>query len=1765
MKKLSKILVLVLAVALICTGLILAVSADTGTNDTASYTKGGETVTGDLATAISNADAGTTVKLEGDCKITQTASATVAYSAITFNATISKNLTIDLNGYNLHLPNEGFYINSAVTFTITGNGSITAEAALITSTATATVNVKGTGEGIKINHIATKYSSDNQNRGLLVYGTNAGTFNFENLDIVSNVFVDCRNGVAEGDENNQRAAMFRTDEGTAGTRWNFNRVSFYRDVAHDTGFQDAGAFVYIAGENAKATINNSVIKNSGPLINIAYMQDNKNPDHVFAEINNSHMEVILKQIPTRVSALTCRFRTSDREVMGTMTLTNSWFGGNVYRVFYGIDQELRVIADNSVIANLGANAVSGNNTDTIIMRAGTLTLKNGSSISSSLDKADGTSNALVMNGSILRGDKIGEDGNVVKDENGNNVKVYETQYAHLKLEVGTRFSSEILGKFVKNEWIDKDGNSVDSSKVKIILDPIGNYQYPYLSTTDENATSYNHLDASRIDMFGMEHGRGAGTGNVYGFMAESTGSAIDNNNTDFGAAFAGQAKNGAFTDVTYGRNTSFKYWISPIDSLKIGDERTTTLDSYLIFGDKDLLTGYANAVAPIESTKVVVYEMDIATDSDYGFPKTEFTTTSRADGTGTNNLSTEGYVNLCPDGSFENKNMQDFNADVKLSLHEWNHITVVVYTDKATPNPAKTGYGGQVYFYVNGELLGYYNGAYADAARVKYIQGFRMNIPSKIKYTVGQSILVDNYIRRIYSDYKVEGEADGAAKSPASYLLTDLPKNTSPTNNKIQVNRFDYATIDAAKAAVDAYNANSATTGIIEAIELNGNVISKPVIDDEVEITHNGYSLIADPASYGFIDDGEKFIFNEDYWYTASWYNGDPKDLDAIFDDANYVKETVKLGSALDREFYISEKEDNFTSFEVITQTGWSAIQVENESMTPLVPDLATLESAKENGETREIKYYPVISGIPMTAAVKNGTGYTKSALNDDETTALYKNLTDGETLVLLADLNLKLNGEYGVQFKNTSINTGVTIDNDYTEDEIETMKAASVKIAVDLNGHRFEVTDTAAPVAKVGTNTTLTFYSSKPGAYVYSGAYGTDDKGAPMVKGQRLFGIYNGEEKVAARKDVYNAHINVGTVTIDGVTYPGSNITLNGGIIVDGIAGDNSCSITLDGVLATRGIADSSAMILTRYYDGEITVKNSIFISPISGHFIDMRGYYKTQNTPSNGRVNGMENEFMTPYVLIDNTLFINTNTSATGGTGNMVDNNGDDIKQVNLEYTNLVTNARANSSNVGARNKIGVGVAALNLAADPTVPGLKKAYYYKPMTLNMKDTFAGGDDTHIIAIEAPYLDGTTVKRDRYVYVVDAGYENLVPEGATKVVLPRELTQITALEEDTVSVNWKTFDGSDARAPEIYCKGSSYKPITVKAPDHVLNAVKLVHGGTWEGIPAAGTVLTENVDIITKDFTPVQNIGELKANLSLYSDFLVNLYIPEKYAQYIVTVNGEALGTETVTLGDAKYYKVVVERAPNEASDNANFDFDIKEGEYEVTKRVSISIVQYAKTILAGESYSNADKILMYYMLGYVSKAERYFDKSEDAEIDGLLENETYKANYYSETLVDKTYGKALDNTGLGAAIPYAGITLNADPAFYLITDAGFAGTVTVTYGNGYSREFNVAAGASRTLTITGMKIYNFGCDFNIKVVGTLNGEAVNVENAKINLDTYAKYHTENAGDSNSETQESSEKALPVIKALYEYVKVAEMYKAGNLALPTAPETPAE
>ena len=98
MKKFSKIFCLILAVALICTGLIMVVNADESTYD--------------LASAVTGAEAEGTVTLTGNAQID---------SAIT----VDKDLTLDLGGYTINSNAEVlFEVKGDVTFTITGTGAI---------------------------------------------------------------------------------------------------------------------------------------------------------------------------------------------------------------------------------------------------------------------------------------------------------------------------------------------------------------------------------------------------------------------------------------------------------------------------------------------------------------------------------------------------------------------------------------------------------------------------------------------------------------------------------------------------------------------------------------------------------------------------------------------------------------------------------------------------------------------------------------------------------------------------------------------------------------------------------------------------------------------------------------------------------------------------------------------------------------------------------------------------------------------------------------------------------------------------------------------------------------------------------------------------------------------------------------------------------------------------------------------------------------------------------------------------------------------------------------------------------------------------------------------------------------------------------------------------------------------------------------------------------------------------------------------------------
>ena len=170
MKKSTKILVLLLSLTLILAGLVIAASAEESVHGATYVDANGENQTAsDLATAIANAKEGTTVTLTGD-------------TTVSASITVTKTITIDLNGYTLTTTCNNVFKTDTnhKNFTIKGNGTISATGILINSSKknfTQKFAIEGDEKGIVITHDGTVSKN--------LIAAQSGDWKFSNLDIKS--------------------------------------------------------------------------------------------------------------------------------------------------------------------------------------------------------------------------------------------------------------------------------------------------------------------------------------------------------------------------------------------------------------------------------------------------------------------------------------------------------------------------------------------------------------------------------------------------------------------------------------------------------------------------------------------------------------------------------------------------------------------------------------------------------------------------------------------------------------------------------------------------------------------------------------------------------------------------------------------------------------------------------------------------------------------------------------------------------------------------------------------------------------------------------------------------------------------------------------------------------------------------------------------------------------------------------------------------------------------------------------------------------------------------------------------------------------------------------------------------------------------------------------------------------------------------------------------------------------------------------------------
>ncbi len=140
----------------------------------------------------------------------------------------------------------------------------------------------------------------------------------------------------------------------------------------------------------------------------------------------------------------------------------------------------------------------------------------------------------------------------------------------------------------------------------------------------------------------------------------------------------------------------------------------------------------------------------------------------------------------------------------------------------------------------------------------------------------------------------------------------------------------------------------------------------------------------------------------------------------------------------------------------------------------------------------------------------------------------------------------------------------------------------------------------------------------------------------------------------------------------------------------------------------------------------------------------------------------------------------------------------------------------------------------------------------------------------------------------------------------------------------------------------------------------------------------------------------------KIKTSVTLYSNFVYNVYVPKNADVLGISINGVALSdTDFVvtdaTVGSEEYYKIAIPLAVSESLSEIDVKVTLKSGVTSVDASWSVGLLGYAKRVIEG-NYSEAEKTLAKDMLSYAKAAYVYADsvdkESVITKVDEILDD---------------------------------------------------------------------------------------------------------------------------------------------------------------------------
>ena len=177
--------------------------------------------------------------------------------------------------------------------------------------------------------------------------------------------------------------------------------------------------------------------------------------------------------------------------------------------------------------------------------------------------------------------------------------------------------------------------------------------------------------------------------------------------------------------------------------------------------------------------------------------------------------------------------------------------------------------------------------------------------------------------------------------------------------------------------------------------------------------------------------------------------------------------------------------------------------------------------------------------------------------------------------------------------------------------------------------------------------------------------------------------------------------------------------------------------------------------------------------------------------------------------------------------------------------------------------------------------------------------------------------------------------------------------------------------------------KGSDGEYLKLTVPADVTSSIVNSKVNLDNGIECVFVKSHAERGTVTYKAYPEVMVGyKIKSSVTLYSNFVYNVYIPEQRFNKAM-INGVDATATLTEIDGVNYYHVVVNISAPESLNDIKLTVVLNTGDTTVEANWNLSVLKYAKSVING-NYDDTTKTLMKDMLVYASAAHTYFENTE-------------------------------------------------------------------------------------------------------------------------------------------------------------------------------------